>query len=161
MVDVQLVSHNSGKSDELIDSVSGFPLTSAGVLGSEPHTSPDSQGRAHPLYPLGRYVRFNGVHLGLRSGWQKSSNSRGFLLTCLALSKIICAWARRKTHTHRRLAVLGEGHEQTFDASEKTKIASKGGKARAEKLSAAERRRIAKKAVAARERKEKEGRKES
>ena len=41
--------------------------------------------------------------------------------------------------------------------AEVTKIASKGGKARAAKLSAAERSRIAKRAVAARERKRKGG----
>ena len=82
------------------------------------------------------------------------------LFTCyLAIvSKIIMGMGIKKPNPHAQALgrLSAEARAKAHTAAE---IASKGGKARAEKLSAAERSRIAKLAVAARERKRAQKRK--
>src|SRR5262249_17150656 len=88
----------------------------------------------------------------------KSGNSGRYFARLLELQdQVTDAWgiACRMTRTSRMLCQLSKNIAKTMSDAEASKIASKGGRARAEKLSAAERTRIAKLAVAARERKRK------
>src|ERR1017187_5653316 len=83
----------------------------------------------------------SGDRLTWRIGWRKSANKKDwpiFSLTCIPLSKIMNGMGKKPNPNAQALGSLG-------------------GKARARKLSAAERSRIAKLAVAARERERKGG----
>jgi hypothetical protein len=64
---------------------------------------------------------------------------------------------KKNPHAQALGSLGGKARAKNLSGVEVTKIASKGGKARAAKLPAAELSRIAKHAVAARERKRKEG----
>lgn len=88
---------------------------------------------------------------------KKAALARTFLLICIALSMIMVAMTKPNPHAQALGSLGGRARAESLPDAEISKIASKGGKARAAKLSAAELSRIAKLAVAARERKRKEG----
>src|SRR5579863_4414449 len=86
---------------------------------------------------------------------QAAASIVGFLLPCIALSKIIDSMGKKNPHAKALGSLGGKARAENLSGPEISEIASKGGQARALKLSVAERRRIAKLAVAARERKRK------
>ena len=72
---------------------------------------------------------------------------------------MLCMGQKKNPHAQALGALGGKARTDKLSAAEISEIASKGGKTRAESLSAARRREIAMKAVAARERKRAQQRK--
>ena len=108
---------------------------------------------ASPAFDWAVMSDSSGVLPGCNSGSKNSASDAFCACILLTFSKIILCMGQKKPNPHAQALGHLSGAARAKSCRTASEIASKGGKARAESLSAARRSEIAKKAVAARERK--------